>query len=925
MTKMSSLAENLINITLAVATLVAINALAIPITQDIPLNIYCMSKVEQFNCHPSGTDWSLVKTPQDSRCKSSAGGTPNSAGKRINATSQLSKPCPCKANHSGLKCETCSDGFHLKYHQYSATNLTTILPPHISPNYTKQFRLFSCKPCNCYTFGSKSHICDKRNGTCFCVDGHTGPKCDKCALGYFNATSSTKDPPSIHNQRLCKECGACFNQWYIAIMDIKEMSIDMIKKTHELSQSLTSSMSVQTFNSETGDIGEELITIITSDNNGGASGHIDAVKANHSNDQHDSVQNKPGAKLVLNGNHDSFNELDEKISTIGERVLANKHNSDKLKLLADELDSTINYYNETRQQLVAQKHEFSQLSSRIKNLNYVISLESFEIDELRKLVSERYRRGQLAIQEFIPRGSHRLLQDYGLRSKHLVDMSIQEKSRYFNESSNSRIQFEMQLDKLRSSRKELDGIGVDHMRYYIENTTTMLSNLTKIDPFLQAISSYLWPNVIEQPNNHNKGYFDNMNENRDLTGLLIQETNNSVTTYLNDSEIRKRGLELISQNLIVSSEVLNQTESLIEKLQSNITTILYNINSLNDSNSCDVSKVLTEHIQTTRTALDKVDAKWSVTQSEISDLLHINSTSGVTEHLMHLSSEINKTLETFATRLDDASMVKGDQLEEIDKLGLQVQYQVIETSVLNAKLEKLINIRQEVASVEDNTRQMSKKTLDETNNLQFFFQAIKFNNSFAEKQTDSRFDEKLTYVQNRLHNLSQETIVSKLSHRKVLTRKVGDLSGANRLNTGLLLKLNNTFSDLSSCISAMGDTSPTAKSTEGLILDSSISNTTGSFSSPVDETNEKKQYIGEKTKFLREQRRVANLISGYRLITRQLFKRLGQTEDMREDFAYNREVFTRQMQLISNLTIEIDDLNLDIKKKLEYYESDECN
>ncbi|XP_041661165.1 laminin subunit alpha-2 isoform X7 [Cheilinus undulatus] len=42
-----------------------------------------------------------------------------------------------------------------------------------------------CVPCHCNSFGSKSFDCDE-SGQCRCQPGVTGPKCDRCARGFFN-------------------------------------------------------------------------------------------------------------------------------------------------------------------------------------------------------------------------------------------------------------------------------------------------------------------------------------------------------------------------------------------------------------------------------------------------------------------------------------------------------------------------------------------------------------------------------------------------------------------------------------------------------------------------------------------------------------------------------------------------------------------
>ena len=47
-----------------------------------------------------------------------------------------------------------------------------------------------CQPCNCYTYGSLSQQCDIDTGSCKCIPGVSGHKCDKCSHGFAELTSN---------------------------------------------------------------------------------------------------------------------------------------------------------------------------------------------------------------------------------------------------------------------------------------------------------------------------------------------------------------------------------------------------------------------------------------------------------------------------------------------------------------------------------------------------------------------------------------------------------------------------------------------------------------------------------------------------------------------------------------------------------------
>ena len=66
----------------------------------------------------------------------------------------------CRENTGGPFCEKCRDGYHRE-------------------NIDK-----SCKACNCNPIGSSRAQCAP-DGRCYCKDGVTGEKCDRCRPDWY--------------------------------------------------------------------------------------------------------------------------------------------------------------------------------------------------------------------------------------------------------------------------------------------------------------------------------------------------------------------------------------------------------------------------------------------------------------------------------------------------------------------------------------------------------------------------------------------------------------------------------------------------------------------------------------------------------------------------------------------------------------------
>ena len=67
--------------------------------------------------------------------------------------------------------------------------------------------------CDCDRVGSATLQCDRRTGSCECIAGVGGHKCDRCARG------TTGRMPH------CVPCGECFDDWDTIITELSSKSL----------------------------------------------------------------------------------------------------------------------------------------------------------------------------------------------------------------------------------------------------------------------------------------------------------------------------------------------------------------------------------------------------------------------------------------------------------------------------------------------------------------------------------------------------------------------------------------------------------------------------------------------------------------------------------------------------------------------------
>lgn len=119
--------------------------------------------LECDTCRPGFSDFMADNPDGCGPCNCNTAGTFNG----VDTCDLEIGQCLCKTNVFGLKCDTCRNG---------TTFLDTDNP-------------LGCEECSCDTVGSVSTDCDPVTGTCVCLSGVTGERCDQCLAGFTGFSS----------------------------------------------------------------------------------------------------------------------------------------------------------------------------------------------------------------------------------------------------------------------------------------------------------------------------------------------------------------------------------------------------------------------------------------------------------------------------------------------------------------------------------------------------------------------------------------------------------------------------------------------------------------------------------------------------------------------------------------------------------------
>ena len=756
------------------------------------------------------------------------------------------------------------------------------------------------RKCVCDAIGSKSANCDRFTGRCACRLGYVGPRCDHCSLGYFNSSQASQVATG-KGPATCVECGECFSSWHRSIASLKEASLSLIKRSYDLSQSLTTNLDL-----------DELIT-----------------------------RTRIEVRDVMKANRRSFSDLDRDIDTIGGCVLENKRNSDRLNLLSSELNSTINSLVSSKVLLAEGELNQRRLRLDLSQLSYKLELQEGAIERLDELINERYLAESVAIQERIPQGAYKLIKFHQQRSHKALSRAIKEVQQFASRISESVVKLRAESDGLRTASGQLDVIGLRILNEAVNFHQLNQSNALERESLAKL---HLEPILITGP----VPRFHDRLVSTQVVKMLADEASSMFENYSTSFENRTAEMAPIREIIESAKSTINSTSCSLDEFSSKLNQTLQLIGSFNSTSPLDFNQFVATTNQRIHSCLDKADAKLNAHLSDLNELKAYNAKRNVSEEVANLGIEINSYLvANLPSLIHLRSSIKSDELNEMTSLKERTNLLADRTDQLGARLTEAIEMKQAALDTSSLTRALNVQ-LDErlTSVAQLLGAAsheiANITGSGAQQRPAGNQSESSSgplkssinmtkALSNRVKQLQSKTMRRKIILRKLVGSLEKDLSSRNEINSKLLEQVADGQRGVTSYLSTMSlvdadrfkssgsnSTSPSKERTApGVASPGAVYDT-----QKVHHDGDKLDAINRnRVQTLDRQVRLINFLSEVENISLSLYQRLASTESLKGEFLENERALAAQQKMIQILSRQMDSVNSDLERKSKYYES----
>lgn len=874
--------------------------------------IVCMSQQDISACNTFGTDLSSIVSSQDDPRCSEISKQQEAAAAGVSDSPGRAKQCPCKANYFGAKCDSCSDGFYMRFQHFRETDqapprsrddnklrpATIYHRPEMSAAaHRRAHRSFSCQWCNCDPMGSKSINCDKRNGTCFCIDGYTGQKCDKCSLGYFNASANLPftqqaDPLNQwnrHRPRQCVECGECFNQWHVRAIELKDTSVEIIKRAFELTSGISSSSS-----------------------SGFSMMMMEPAEVDYSSLDRSTLNDRNGSLFDRWGN---FDELDEKFSLVSKRVFTNKQNSDKLNLLASEIQTLATDYNRTASSVTELGRMNGNIETRITRSNYYLKFVSSLVnDRLNRLVN-KFEQDQISAQEDLPRGAHRLIQMYSNLSLATRESSIkfQQESRPQLDALSEKL--DTQLASLNSSHLILQELGQKMLKDSLK-----LNQLDDVSHLSKFLSQRSVQNNSEKKNQHHRPV------QSIILAMLHQDLESKVQSHLSERSTNEENLEKLAASMLEVLKIVDGVDSSLNQFHFKWLSVL-TLNSSSDIRDIEpwtIYAALENSSKSLRASSDRVEARFK--QLEIA-AGNITNSEVVAFHkkdiqmIQNLTLEINTILANKLSSIwSEFELAHKGELLQLNSLKKRSNLLFHDSSSMKKNVTLVNELNQETNHLQELTRFLVDKTNQDMASLSESLQADSVNlddvggaarsQGFNSDRSPTISALRQKYLETRTNIIERDLIHS---HQAAKIKR--HIENATTDNENLLGELARDSLELSNLLNLArnGRAATTI----------SVDNSTAMATPSTIEKNESRLPIEKELK-LSHRLRAQKLADGIEQLVRDLVTMVSKTNGLKEELSSNERILRNQNKTLHLLQDEVDTLTTELESGLVNCGSSQC-
>lgn len=719
---------------------------------------------------------------------------------------------------------------------------------------------FACEPCNCNIYGSKSKSCDKRSGRCFCFDNHIGILCDQCSPGYYNSSLQVSNPklrpalhPSDNSWGRCVECGPCYLYNNADIAELHNSSVELMKRASGFGQSLISQLSATDSNNQSGIIG------LTMSTNGA----------------------------------ESFTQLETKLSSISDIALMNKYYADRLNYMASEIESLTYLRNYVNLNISDLQHRVLNHGPIIYRLeDYLYSTEEIVSDLV--TLTDRFKSDQLYIEDGLLLDAHESIKQNVNRSRHAM-ATLDLRDKFIAELDDSIEDLSKQAESIERSKADLES-----------NSLKIINELLQSNEIGATVNETLSQILTDDISNPLK-------ETIEISQSLTAKVESKMESLLPETDNISRGLDMDRVLILETIKIAQFIEDMLSQARENISLVSSNISDSNMS----FGQLLDNAIQMLRLDIDKIDAKWTSAQLEMSQVVQVAFDNHKVDKVVEISKAINQTLRSNNATL--ASMFKEFESELTEAASLKHRAQTLTSNLrnLNGLTVAISKLRNDASTYIEQTKTLNSNTRYEISSVKSLLMLDDSQaNSRVLKTVDnsSKFDlsSEIAELRDRMTKLQSLVLGKQLYSKQTSQRHSEELKRVNAINRDLSKDIRNGLDELSTLSSIIQPTSPEIARNPPIVERVNDLNITLEHHKP--KLNE---LTIRRAQLLDKQRRKDRLVKTYRVLSKDLHSCFSKTSGLEQEFRQNQLTFDHFEKILRELHSEVNTVTANIKSKLQ--------